>query len=82
MPLTEQDFEVLRNARNNFLSSTDKYMWIPDLPEDIKTEILEYRQVMRDITDKFGTEWTEPEHVNWPEYPSKIRESVATPPTE
>lgn len=80
MPLTEEDFAVLRQTRNNFLSSTDKILLIPDLPEDIKAEVIEYRRVMRDITTKFGTEWTEPEHVNWPEYPKKLMVQAILPP--
>lgn len=72
MPLTEVDFQQLTIMRNQFLSSTDKIMLVPDLPEDIKNELKAYRTAMRNITSKFGTEWTEPEHVNWPEYPKKL----------
>lgn len=73
MPLTEADFQQLIATRNQFLSNTDKLMLVPDLPEDIRNDLKAYRTAMRNITTKFGTEWTEPEHVNWPEYPKKLR---------
>lgn len=72
MPLTEADFQQLIATRNQFLSTTDKMMLVPDLPEDIRNDLKAYRTAMRNITSKFGTEWTEPEHVNWPEYPKKL----------
>lgn len=72
MPLTEADFNELRQRRNYFLSLTDPLMMLPDLPTDIKNDIKEYRTKLRDMSSKFGTEWTEPEHIDFPEYPNKL----------
>lgn len=68
----ELNIDALRAVRNNFLSQTDKYMMIPDLPDDIKQELLVYRAALRDATSKVGTEWKTIHDVEWPEFPNKL----------
>lgn len=74
--LTSDDFNQLRAARNNFLTMTDRYLLIPDLPAAVKNKVLAYRTELRNITSKFGTEWTEDHHVNWPEFPKELNPIV------
>lgn len=70
--LTADNFKQLRKARNNFLTMTDKYLLIPDLPDIVRNKVIAYRAELRDISSKFGTEWTDEEHVNWPEVPREL----------
>jgi hypothetical protein len=67
------DEDQLRNVRNNFLSATDKYLIIPDLPQSLKDELIAYRNELRNITDKFGNEWKTVHDVEWPPIPSFIQ---------
>lgn len=60
------------NTRNQMLASTDKYMLIPDLPNDIQDELVVYRQKLRDITSKLGNEWNTIHDIDWPEFPKKL----------
>ena len=53
--LTEEDFLLLKNIRNNFLSSTDKYMLLTDIPNTLKNKIITYRDTIRNIDTKFGS---------------------------
>ena len=66
------DEEQLRGVRNSFLSATDKYLIIPDLPQSLKDEVIAYRNELRNITDKFGNEWKTVHDVAWPQIPSFI----------
>lgn len=70
--LTEDDFNQLKIARNNFLSMTDKYMLIDDLPVSISDKLVAFRDAVRNIDTKFGTEWTKVSHVQWPELPTEL----------
>lgn len=77
--LTNEDFEQLKVVRNNFLSSTDKYMLIEDLPQSIIVKITQFRDTVRNINTKFGTEWTRESHVQWPEAPTELMPRVLEP---
>lgn len=70
--LTTDDFNQLRKVRNNFLTMTDKYLLIPDLPDVVRNKVIAYRTELRDISSKFGTEWVEEQDVNWPEIPKEL----------
>lgn len=74
------DIDQLKQVRNEMLRQTDKYMFIPDLPADIKTDITVYRQKLRDITTKVGTEWNTVYDVQWPDFPQKLIMSPIQPP--
>lgn len=82
--LTSEDFELLKSVRNNFLSMTDMYMLIDDLPQSIIDKVTAFRSTVRNIDTKFGTEWTKESHVQWPEIPTelipKVPESFIPPP--
>ena len=77
-PIDDEMKELLKQVRNNFLSQTDKYLLIPDLPVNILNDIKAYREEMRNITSKFGTEWLTEDDVNWPEFPAKLMDSPIT----
>jgi hypothetical protein len=64
------NIEEFKKVRNNMITSTDKYMLLPDLPQNLKDEIVSYRQQLRDITKKVGTEWKTVHDINWPTPPS------------
>lgn len=70
--LTSEDFAILKSVRNNFLSITDNYMLIDDLPQTIIDKLTVYRDTVRNINAKFGTEWTKESHVQWPEVPVEL----------
>ena len=70
----------LKEVRDNLLRDTDKYMLIPDLPADIKADITAYRQQLRDITTKVGTEWNTVYDIQWPEFPEKLIIKPIQPP--
>ena len=55
-------------------------MLIPDLPADIKADITAYRQQLRDITAKVGTEWNTVYDIQWPEFPEKLVIKPIQPP--
>jgi hypothetical protein len=74
--------EFLKKVRNNMLSETDKYLLIPDLPEDILNDIKSYREQLRNITTKFGTEWQTEDDINWPEFPKKLMLAVLPIPSD
>jgi hypothetical protein len=77
-PIDDEMKNILRNARNSLLSETDMYLLIPDLPEDILNDVKAYREELRNISSKFGTEWTTEDDIKWPEVPQKL---VSRPPT-
>ena len=60
-PLTWRD---IRAKRDHAISETD-WMVLPDSPYKNNTEILTYRQNLRDITETYAT----PEDVVWPDKP-------------
>lgn len=66
------DLDQVRNERNRLLSITDNFMNLPDLPESIKDELIQYRQQLRDITDKVGTEWKTVYDVEFPPPPASL----------
>lgn len=70
----------LKSVRNELLKATDKYMFIPDLPQDIKTDILAYRQALRDAPNKVNNEWRTVYDVQWPEFPQKLIKATIAPP--
>jgi hypothetical protein len=70
--LTSDDFDILKNVRNSFLSKTDMYMLIEDLPQSIIDKLTVFRDTIRNIDTKFGTEWTKESHVQWPEVPAEL----------
>lgn len=74
------DLDKLKNFRNQLLKATDKYMLIPDLPQNIKTELLAYRQALRDSPAKVNREWKTVYDVQWPEFPKKLIKDVVAPP--
>jgi hypothetical protein len=78
-PMNDELKEELKHVRNNMLSQTDKYLLIPDLPQDILDEIKAHREELRNITSKFGTEWQTEDDIKWPEFPKKLSISVADP---
>lgn len=82
--LTSEDFALLKVVRNNFLTTSDKYMLINDLPQSIIDKLTVYRDTIRNIDSKFGIEWTKASHVQWPEVPTelipKAPESFEPPP--
>ena len=55
-------------------------MLIPDLPQNIKTELLAYRQALRDSPAKVNREWKTVYDVQWPEFPKKLIKDVVVPP--
>ena len=77
--LTQEDFDLLKNVRNNFLTSTDKYMLMSDLPESLKNKIISYRNTIRNIDSKFGTEWVKESHVQWPTPPTELITKITVP---
>jgi hypothetical protein len=64
--------DELRQVRNNFLTATDKYLILPDLPQSLQDELIAYRNELRNITSKFGKEWQTIHDVEWPQVPSFI----------
>lgn len=56
----------VKRTRDKLLSSCD-YIIMPDYPLEDKTPWLEYRQLLRDITEQSGY----PTEVVWPEKPDK-----------
>lgn len=74
--LHKEDWSIkldeLTHVRNQLLSNTDKYMLIPDLPDDIRNELIVYRQTLRDATSKVGNEWNTIHDIEWPEFPQKL----------
>lgn len=74
--LHKQDFSInldqLRAVRNSMLAQTDKYMMIPDLPDNIKQKVLAYRQALRAAPAKVGKEWKTIHDVAWPEFPQEL----------
>ena len=71
-PSEEYLFSKLRVARNSLLQETDKYMTV-DFPitDTLRSEILEYRQCLRDITEQPGAPWDGGgELTPWPEKPN------------
>ena len=71
-PSDEYVFSKLRAIRNSSLQETDKYMTV-DFPitDTLRSEILEYRQCLRDITEQPGAPWDGGgELTPWPEKPS------------
>jgi len=74
------DINQLRIARNSMLQQTDKYMLVPDLPQDIKTELIAFREALRNATTKVGTEWETVYDINWPLFPEKLTPTAPTPP--
>jgi len=70
--LTSEDFNLLKNVRNSFLSMTDKYMLLDDLPQTIVNKLIVFRDTVRNIDKKFGTEWTKESHIQWPEVPTEL----------
>jgi len=77
--LTDADFEILKGARKDFLARTDMYMLIDDLPQTIVDKLTAYRDAVRNINTKFGTEWTKESHVQWPEVPRELIPKVSEP---
>jgi len=71
--MTDINIDEIRNIRNFMISRSDNLMLIPDLPSDIKAELIEYRNELRNITDKIGKEWKINEDVVFPEIPEKLR---------
>jgi hypothetical protein len=71
--MTDINIDEIRNIRNFMISRSDNLMLIPDLPSDIKAELIEYRNELRNITDKIGKEWKTNEDVVFPEIPEKLR---------
>ena len=71
-PSDEYVFSKLRAIRNSSLQETDRYMTV-DFPitDTLRSEILEYRQCLRDITEQPGAPWDGGgELTPWPEKPS------------
>ena len=71
-PSEEYLFSKLRVARNSLLQETDKYM-VADFPitGTLRSEVLEYRQRLRDITVQPGAPWDGGgELTPWPEKPN------------
>ena len=77
--LTEEDFNQLKLVRNNMLSATDKYMLLGDLPESLLAKITEFRDTIRNINIKFGTEWVKESDVSWPELPKELMPKTSVP---
>jgi len=72
------EYEVFNNVdiaseaikmRNKYLRYTDKYV-LPDFPlsEELKSAIITYRQLLRDLPDQPGF----PDNIVWPEQPFDI----------
>jgi hypothetical protein len=74
------DIEQVRNVRNDMLKQTDQYMLVPDLPQDIKTQLITLRSTLRNITSKVGTEWQTVYDIQWPTFPEKLIVTQLTPP--
>lgn len=74
------DIQQVRNVRNDMLKQTDLYMLVPDLPEDIKTQLITLRSTLRNITSKVGTEWQTVHDIEWPAFPEKLVVTQLTPP--
>ena len=71
-PSEEYLFSKLRASRNSALQETDKYMTV-DFPitDTLRSEVLEYRQRLRDITEQPGAPWDGGgELTPWPEKPN------------
>lgn len=69
----------VRAERKNLLASTDDLALIPDLPTALKTELLNYRQALRDITKTIDPESTTFSDVVWPELPVAFRPARYVP---
>lgn len=66
----------LRKERNKRLTETD-YIFQPDYPdltEESLAAVKEYRQALRDITDRDGFPWTD-DTVPWPKKPAIVRKT-------
>lgn len=68
LPIVNQN-DVVRAQRNKYLLITDKCL-LPDFPlsEELKSAIITYRQLLRDLPDQSGF----PDNIVWPEQPFDI----------
>ncbi len=64
--------DLVREERNIRIAQTDGLMSVPDYPSALRTQLLAYRQALRDITDNPDPAWTRVEHFPWPEKPDFI----------
>jgi hypothetical protein len=65
LPPSKEEVELeVRYERNRLLSNSD-WSQLPDVPEEIKLKWVEYRQLLRDITEQEGF----PYDVKWPVEP-------------
>lgn len=71
-PTAEQQMETLRNARDNRIDATDKYL-LADYPISAEnlTAVKAYRQALRDLPAQSGAPWDGGgELTPWPDLPS------------
>jgi hypothetical protein len=68
------DINQLRKMRNEVLNFTDAHTLVPDMAANTMTELLTFRQQLRDMTTKVtdGT-WQTKYDVVWPEFPSALK---------
>lgn len=64
--------EEVRIERGKRIAETDALMMVPDYPADLKSQLLAYRQALRDITNNLDPSWTDPTDFPWPEKPNFI----------
>lgn len=62
------NLEQIRAERNAKIAYTDDLVLAPDIPDELKNSLLEYRQALRDITDGLDPD-TSSHDVKWPELP-------------
>lgn len=63
--------DQIRIERNRRIAWTDEIMFAPDLPANIKQELLDYRQALRDITKNLPP-GADLHTAPWPEIPNKF----------
>lgn len=71
--------DEVRVDRDQRLKFTDELALIPDLPDSLKAELIEYRQQLRDITKNIDPSWESMNQVVWPELPTAFKHVAFTP---
>jgi hypothetical protein len=63
------NLELIRTERNTKIKFTDELMHAPDLPSNLRDDLVAYRQALRDITVGLS-ENVDPMTFEWPELPA------------
>lgn len=67
---TQEALSAIARAKRNSLLSESDFLMMPDYPisEEDRTDVLSYRQSLRDLTSQEGF----PDNIVWPELPSVL----------